>query len=205
MVRSGIPPLRLPLAITLRDVGDAQIEEAAEPIRVLRRREEDLRLIGRRTSAGVQNDPRVRQLDVAGVLRFNDLTAQHVDIELCRAFLVGDGEEMRDVKAFFCDRGFWEIHGIARYPVELLFLDQFLLSRTGGAPLQRCSTAIIKVHRPLVDEVTGKFPQALKRAWESFYGMHALRRAPPFAVARTPKYRALFSKSLRQGHTQRES
>src|SRR5580692_2541324 len=54
-------------------------------------------------SAGVQNDPRVRQLDVAGVLRFNDLTAQHVDIELCRAFLVGDGGEMRDVKAFFGD------------------------------------------------------------------------------------------------------
>jgi hypothetical protein len=54
------------------NVCDAQIEEAAHAIQIVRRREQYIWLVRRRATAGVEDDPGILQLDVAGIFLFYD-------------------------------------------------------------------------------------------------------------------------------------
>ena len=58
-----------PLFVTGPDVRDPQIEEAIHCVEISGRFEKNLRLVGRWTATGIENDPRVGELDVAGILR----------------------------------------------------------------------------------------------------------------------------------------
>jgi hypothetical protein len=84
-----------PLSVTVSDVGDAQVEKAVHPIEIGRSLKEDLGLIGSRFAAGIENDPGVGQLNVAGILRLNHFPAENSDVEVFRFFLIPHGEEMR--------------------------------------------------------------------------------------------------------------
>ena len=54
-----------PLLVAGPDVGNTQIEEAIHSIQSRGRVKKDLRLVGSRATAGIENDPRVSQIDVA--------------------------------------------------------------------------------------------------------------------------------------------
>src|SRR5262249_24878241 len=81
-------PLCLPLSVAGPNVSNAQIQEAAHNRTISRRLQRHIRLVRRGTSAAVQNDPRVRQLDDARVLRSQDLTPEYTSVELARPCLV---------------------------------------------------------------------------------------------------------------------
>jgi hypothetical protein len=63
-----------PIFVAGTNVGDAKIEEAAHANEILRRCEPYIGLVGSRTTAGVENDPGILELDVAGVFLFYDLS-----------------------------------------------------------------------------------------------------------------------------------
>lgn len=71
-----------PLFVTGPDVGDAQVEEAADSVEIRRRFEEDLGLVGSWAAARIEDDPTVRQLDVAGVFRLDQFPAKNADVEV---------------------------------------------------------------------------------------------------------------------------
>src|SRR5215831_3220660 len=93
-----------PLFITGPDVGDTQVKEAIHSVEIRGCFEEDLRLVGSRATARIENDPCIRQLDVARIFRLYHFPAKNSDIEVLRFFLVLDGEEVRGEKAFVCNR-----------------------------------------------------------------------------------------------------
>ena len=55
-------------------------------------------------TAGVEKDPRIRQLDVAGIVWLDDFPAKNSDIEVLRSVQVAHGEEVSCEEAFVCDR-----------------------------------------------------------------------------------------------------
>ena len=61
-------PLLPHLSVAGPDVGDAQVKEAIHSVEIRRGFEEDLWLVGSRATAGIENDPRISQLDVAGIV-----------------------------------------------------------------------------------------------------------------------------------------
>src|SRR3981189_2028197 len=65
-----------PLFIACVNVCDAPIEEAAHPIQISGWREPYIGLVRRRTSAGIEDDPGILQLDVAGIFLLHDFSAQ---------------------------------------------------------------------------------------------------------------------------------
>src|SRR3977135_2358580 len=77
-----------PLFIACVNVCDAQIEEAAHAIRIIWWREPYVRLVRRRTSAGVEDDPGILQLDVAGIFLLHDVSAQDADVKFLGLCLV---------------------------------------------------------------------------------------------------------------------
>jgi hypothetical protein len=51
------------------DVGDAQVEKAAQPVWIGRSFEDDFGLVGCGAASGIENDPGVGQLDVTGIFK----------------------------------------------------------------------------------------------------------------------------------------
>ena len=72
-----------------------KFKEAIYSVEIRRRFEKDLWLVGRRTTAGIENDPRIGQLDVARIVWLDHFSAKNSDIEVFRFFLISHGEEMR--------------------------------------------------------------------------------------------------------------
>lgn len=64
----------------------------------------DLWLVGSRATVGIENDPRIRQLDVAGIVWLDHFPAKNSDIEVLRFVLVAHGEEESCEEAFVCNR-----------------------------------------------------------------------------------------------------
>jgi hypothetical protein len=57
-----------PLFVAGPDVGDTQVKEATYSVQIRRYFRKDLRLVGSWATAGIENDPSISQLDVAGVV-----------------------------------------------------------------------------------------------------------------------------------------
>jgi hypothetical protein len=72
-----------PLFVAGPDVGDTQVKEAIHSVEIRRCFKEDLWLVGRRATAGIENDPGISQLDVAGIVRLDHFPAKNSDIEVC--------------------------------------------------------------------------------------------------------------------------
>jgi hypothetical protein len=94
------------------NVSDAQIKEAIHSVEIRRGFEEDLWLVGSRASTGIENDPAVSQLDVAGILRLDHSPAQDSNVEVLRFLLIPHGEEMCHEEAFACNRCIRQIHAV---------------------------------------------------------------------------------------------
>jgi len=76
-----------PFFVAGPDVGDTQVEETIDSVDIRGCFEDDLRLIGSRTTPGIQDDLRVGQLDVARIFRFDHFPAKNADIEVLGFFL----------------------------------------------------------------------------------------------------------------------
>ena len=85
-------------------------EKAARGVAIGRGFENDLWLIRRRATAGIENDPGVGQLDVAGIFRFDHFPAKNSHVEVLRFRLVLHSEEMRDVESFVGNRCAKSVH-----------------------------------------------------------------------------------------------
>jgi len=70
------------------DVGDTQIKEAIYSVQIRRCFKKDFWLVGSRATAGIENDPRISQLDVAGIVWLDHFPAKNPDIEVLRLILV---------------------------------------------------------------------------------------------------------------------
>ena len=79
---------RGPSFVAGANVCHAKIEEAAHPLQILGRSEPYIGLVGRRTTAGVEDDPGILQLDVAGIFPSYDSSSQDAGIEFL-GFLPG--------------------------------------------------------------------------------------------------------------------
>jgi hypothetical protein len=101
------------LFVASPDVGDTQIKKAIHSVQVGGMFEEDFRLVGSWAPAGIENDPRVSQLDVTGIFRFDHFAAKNSNVEFLLLFLSLYGEEMCDEQAFRCDRSVWQIHTVS--------------------------------------------------------------------------------------------
>src|SRR5215472_2505202 len=93
-----------PLFVAGPDVGDPQIEEAIHSVEIRRCFEKNLWLVWSRATAGIENDPGIRQLDVAGIFCLDRFPAKNADVEVLRFFLVPYGEEVRGEESFVCNR-----------------------------------------------------------------------------------------------------
>jgi hypothetical protein len=93
-----------PLLVAGPNVGDTQVKKATHSVAIRRCFKEDLWLVGRRATAGIENDPGMSQLDVAGIVRLDHFPAKNSDIEVLRFFLVSHGEEVSGKEAFVCNR-----------------------------------------------------------------------------------------------------
>src|SRR4029077_6524683 len=95
----------------VEDVGDAQIDEAVHTVQILRGFEDHFGLVGRRAATGIENNPGVGELDVAGIFRLDHFAAEDADVEISRFCLILHGQEMRDEKALLGNRCMGKIHG----------------------------------------------------------------------------------------------
>ena len=86
------------------DIRDTQIKEAIDSVQIRRCFKNDLWLVGSRATAGIENDPGISQLDVAGVAWLDHFPAKNSDIEVFRFLLVSHGEEVSCEEAFVCNR-----------------------------------------------------------------------------------------------------
>lgn len=68
------------------DVGDTQIKDAIDSVQIRRCFTKDLWLIESRATAATENDPRIRQLDVAGIFWLDRFPAKNSAIEVPRVF-----------------------------------------------------------------------------------------------------------------------
>lgn len=93
-----------PLSVAGTDVGDTEIEEAVCPVQIRRRFSEDLWIVGSWATAGIENDPRITQLDRAGIVWLDRLPAENPDIEVPRFVPVADGKELSREEAFVCNQ-----------------------------------------------------------------------------------------------------
>jgi hypothetical protein len=66
------------------------------PVKIRRGLEENLWLVGSRATTGIENDPGVSQLVVAGILGLDHVPAKDSDVEVLRFLLISHGEEVRD-------------------------------------------------------------------------------------------------------------
>jgi len=93
-----------PLFVAGPDVGDTQVKEAIRSVEIRRCFKKDLWLVGSRTTAGIENDPRISQLDLAGIVWLDHFPAKNSDIEVLRFVLVPHREEVSCEEAFVCNR-----------------------------------------------------------------------------------------------------
>jgi hypothetical protein len=81
------------------------------PVKIRRGLEENLWLVGSRATTGIENDPGVSQLVVAGILGLDHVPAKDSDVEVLRFLLIPHGEEVRDEKKptekWNCSLGFF--------------------------------------------------------------------------------------------------
>jgi len=94
------------------DVGDTQAKEAMHSVEIRRCFKEHLWLVGSWAAAGIENDPRISQLDVTGIFRLDQLPAKNPDIEVLRFALVAHGEEVSCEEASLWNRRVREIHAV---------------------------------------------------------------------------------------------
>ena len=92
-----------PLLVAGPDVGDAQIEKAICSVQIRRCFKKDLWLIESRATAGIENDPRIRRLDVAGIVWLDHLPTKNSEIEVLRFVQLAHGEEVSCEEAFVCN------------------------------------------------------------------------------------------------------
>jgi hypothetical protein len=78
------------------DVGDADVEEAADPVGVAGRLERHRRLVVGWPSAGVDDDPAVGERDDRRLAVFQYLPAEHAGVEAARPVDVGGDDEVRE-------------------------------------------------------------------------------------------------------------
>ena len=64
-----------PLFVAGPYVGDTQIKKAIYSVQIRRCFEKDLWFVGSRATAGIENDPRISQLDVTGIVRLDHFPA----------------------------------------------------------------------------------------------------------------------------------
>lgn len=64
-----------PLFVAGPDVGDTQIEEATYSVQIRWCFKKNLWLVGSRATAGIENNPRIFELDVAGILWLDQFPA----------------------------------------------------------------------------------------------------------------------------------
>jgi hypothetical protein len=83
-----------PLFVAGPDVGDTQVKEAIHSVEIRGCFEDDLWLVRSRATSGIDNDPGISQLDVAGIVRLDYFPAKNSDIEVFRFFLVPHGKEV---------------------------------------------------------------------------------------------------------------
>jgi hypothetical protein len=93
-----------PLFVAGPYIGDTQVKDAIHSVEIRRCFKEHLWLVGNRATAGIENDPRIRQLDVAGIVWLDHFPARNSDIEALRFILVAHGEEVTCEEAFVCNR-----------------------------------------------------------------------------------------------------
>jgi hypothetical protein len=93
-----------PLFVACPYVGDTQVKEAIHSVEIRGCFKEHLWLVRSGTTAGIQNDPGVSELDVAGIVRLDYFPAKNSDIEVFRFFLVPHGEEVSGEEAVVCNR-----------------------------------------------------------------------------------------------------
>ena len=61
---------------------------------------EDPWLVGSRATARIENDPRISQLAVAGIVSLDHLPAKNSDMEILRFLLAAHGEEVSCEEAY---------------------------------------------------------------------------------------------------------
>jgi hypothetical protein len=122
--------LRLPLGITSPNVGDAKVQEAAYGVQVMRGLKDHFGLVRRRPPAGVENDPRVDQLDVTGILRPYHFSSEDSNVELPGFYLVPYGQEVSDEKALL---GNWGVGQIHRTSTNVILNDEVKMALKHGA------------------------------------------------------------------------
>ena len=89
-----------PFVVDRVDVGDADVQERARPVRVSRRLEDDLRLVVGGSASDVDDDPAVGELDGRGLALEDDLSAEYVPIEGGLARDVTARDEVRQDEPF---------------------------------------------------------------------------------------------------------
>src|ERR1700678_3470636 len=92
-----------PAFVARLNIGNADIHKAADGIGAGGDAERDRRFVGCRTAADVEDDPRVRDLDVAwsaaAVAPAENATSEDLLVKSSRSFDVRNGEKVRDGKA----------------------------------------------------------------------------------------------------------
>src|ERR1022692_3383017 len=81
-------------------------------VQIRRGFKKDLRLVGSRTTAGIENEPRISQLDVTGIVWLDHFPAKNSGIEVLRFIPVAHGEEVSCEEAFVCNRRVRQIHAM---------------------------------------------------------------------------------------------
>jgi hypothetical protein len=94
-------PAAFPKLITRVDIGNPDIHEAADQIRVGGNAEDCLWFVGRRTAPGIDEEPRVRDLEVSrrafAVAAAQNAAPKNGFVKSQRPLDVGDGEKVRDI------------------------------------------------------------------------------------------------------------
>src|SRR5262249_23524207 len=89
-----------PQVVARLNIGDADVHEAVDKIGIGRDAKYHRRFVGRRTAADVDDEPRVRDLDVARralvVASTQNAASEDLFIKSERSFDVGDGDKKRD-------------------------------------------------------------------------------------------------------------
>ena len=70
------------------------------------------RLVGSRATSGIQNDPGISQLEVAGIVRLDHFPVKNSDLEALQSVLAPHGEEGSGEKALVCNRRVGSIHAL---------------------------------------------------------------------------------------------
>jgi hypothetical protein len=127
-----------PVVVAGPDVGDGQVEKAAQPVWIGRGFKDDFGLVGCGAATGIENDSGVGQLDLTGIFGLDHFPAKNSKVKVLGFFLISDGEEMGDQEAFVCN---WRVgeNPIHRAPLSRAWNPQFMCG------VEQCqSTSLVK-------------------------------------------------------------